>query len=310
MTQDNWTASGVGDWTTGSDWSLGSPPTSGEDAFIGTNTGSLVGSSADVTVNSLGVSSAYTLDINSGSVFTLTNGTGLQEILGTIAVLDASDLKIENGTFENAGTVELELSGAQTGFLVVGDVSLTGGGSIIFEPGVSGSQNFLSGLGSSAELNNFTDDISGTGLIENVFFTNEAGGAVETNDALGTGDLQIWGSANGGNFVNAGTVKADNGGTLQLGEAPGSIAATIINDALIEALGANKNTLIYIAGNVTINQSGGGEILLGGSSPGFDRIVSNGIVGDAVLTINGGTVAGAGDIGDRTALVPTSAQER
>ena len=302
MTTDNWIASGIGNWTTGGDWSAGTP-TSGTDAFIGTNIGGLVGSGANVTVNSLGVSSAYTLDINGGSVLTLTNGTGSQEVIGAISILDASDLKVANGTFENAGTVELESAGAQTGFLIVGNVSLTGGGSIIFEPGVSGSQNFFTGVGSSAQLNNFNNDISGTGLIENAFFTNEAGGTVETNDALGAGFMQIWGSANGGDFVNAGTVKADNGGTLQLGEAPGPIASTITNDALIEALGANKNTLIYIAGNVTINQSAGGEILLGGSNPGFDRIVSNGIIGDATLTINGGTVAGAGVIGDRTALV-------
>ena len=199
--------------------------------------------------------------------------------------------------------MELESAGSQTGFLFVGNVSLTGGGSIIFEPGVSGSQNFFSGLGTSAELFNVNNNVSGTGLIENAFFTNETGGTIETNDALGTGFMQIWGSANGGDFVNDGTVKADNGGTLQFGEAPGSIAATITNDATIEALGTNKSTLIYIAGNVTINQSSSGKILLGGSNPGFDQIVSNGIIGDATLTINGGTVVGAGDIGDRTALV-------
>src|SRR6476620_8073394 len=130
MTTDKCTANGIGNWATGSDWSLGSPPTSGEDAFIGTGMGGIVGSGADVTVNSLGISSAYTLDINSGSVFTTTNGTGSQEVIGSVAILDGSSLQIQNGVFENAGTVELESAGLPTNITIVGTVSLTGGGSV------------------------------------------------------------------------------------------------------------------------------------------------------------------------------------
>ena len=301
MTTDNWTSNGVGNWTTGSDWSLGAPPTSAEDAFVGTGMGGLVGSSANVTVNSLGVSSAYTLDINSGSVFTLTNGTGSQEVIGSIAILDSATLQIQNNVFENAGTVELELTGDATNITVVGTVSLTGGGSIEFQPGVSGSQNALFGISASAELYNFDNDISGTGIIENVYFTNELSGLIETNNSLGTGFMQIWGTANGGNFFNAGTVRADNGGVLQLGWKPG-VASTINNDGLMEVLGTNTNTDLYIQGNVTIDQSSSGEIRLGGSNPNFDLIVSNGIIGAATLTLDGGLIDGAGDIGDSTAL--------
>src|SRR6516162_6567923 len=53
MAQNNFTATGIQNWATPSNWSLGHVPTSSEDAFIGT-TGTIVGSGSNETVLSIG----------------------------------------------------------------------------------------------------------------------------------------------------------------------------------------------------------------------------------------------------------------
>ena len=124
-------------------------------------------------------------------------------------------------------------------------------------------------------------------------FTNHA--TIETNNDLGAGTLRIVGSAYGGSFDNEDSVFADNGGTIELGDWAGlGRSSTIINNNTIEALSDGSATNIEIAGNVTIQ--GSGQILFGGSRPDDDVIVSNGL--SATLNLDGGTLSGAGNLGD------------
>ena len=73
-----------------------------------------------------------------------------------------------------------------TSFVIEGFVQLMGGGSVELAPN-SGAQNYIIGGKSTATLINDDNDISGTGGIGGLFFTNK--GIIETNNNLGAGDI-------------------------------------------------------------------------------------------------------------------------
>jgi hypothetical protein len=290
MAQNNFTATGIQSWATPSNWSLGHAPTSSEDAFIGT-TGTIVGSGSNETVLSIGTgTNGDALDINSSSTFETTQGTGPNGNFGTIVVEDGSTLQDDSGTFSNSGTLKLNSTGSVTSFVIEGFVQLMGGGSVELALN-SGAQNYILGGKPTATLINDDNDISGTGAIGGLFFTNN--GIIETNNSLGAGDMHIWGNSAGGSFENDGSMFADDGGILELGV--NSATVSMGNTGLIEAVGATKATKIQIDGNVTINAVGG-RILLAGPNANFDEIVSDGL--PATLNLNGGTLDGSGAVGD------------
>ena len=77
-----------------------------DDVFIGIS-GVTVTSSSDVTVKSIGVGNSE-LVISGSSTFSATNGTGPNEITGTIKVNNGSALEFVGGTVENlGGTIEM-----------------------------------------------------------------------------------------------------------------------------------------------------------------------------------------------------------
>ena len=290
MTQNNFTATGIQNWATPSNWSLGHVPTNSEDAVIGT-TGTIVGSGSNETVLSIGTgTNGDALDINSGSTFETIQGTGPNGNFGTIVVEDGSTLQDDSGTFFNSGTLRLNSTGSVTSFVIEGFVQLMGGGSVELAPN-SGAQNYILGGKSTSTLINDDNDISGTGGIGGLFFTNK--GIIETNNNLGAGDMHIWGNSAGGSFENDGSMFADDGGILELGV--NSATVSMGNAGLIEAVGASKATKIQIDGNVTINAVGG-RILLAGPNANFDEIVSDGL--PATLNLDGGTLDGSGTVGD------------
>jgi hypothetical protein len=297
MAQNNWTVSTFlpEQWTDSSDWSLMHVPTGSEDAYVGTNSGSAdVQSSINETVNSVATSSNDNLAIL-GGLFTASTGTGPNANLGTISVDDAT-LLVVNGTVDNTGTIKLNSTSTNvtSTFLIQNAVTLDGGGALEMAIGAAPGNNLITGVSPSASLVNY-DDISGTGTISGLVFDNTAAGTIETNNSTSSnpGFLNIAGTAGGGRFVNDGAVQADNGGTIEFGVDGQSSSLT--NDATISLLGSSADTDVQIAGNVTINSSDG-EIGMGGSDPSDDFIVSDGHA--ASLTLNGGTLKGAGTVGD------------
>ena len=311
--EDFWTGSNNDNWTVTADWSPGSGsghalPTSTQDAFIdykGAGNATVISSAAE-TVNSIGTNLNSVLFITNDTAFTATNGTttnssdaGLVENgnIGQIAVADGSALVVDQGTFDNSGTLDLNSSGDATSFEILNSVTLNGGGTILMSPN---SNNQLKGAGLSAgTLLNVDNTISGGGKIFLLNFTNE--GTIRTNNTSGTGTLQIEGTAGNGSFTNtststsAGLVQADNGGTLIFGL--DSNSSTITNNGANIALDSTGNiTKLEIAGNVTINGSATGTILLGGTGTGTDRILSDG--NTASLTLTNQLLKGAGTVGD------------
>jgi hypothetical protein len=287
MVTDTWLAH-TGDWTTAGDWDSGVPTSSSEVSIdsiarVGTAT-----SSGDVVINTLQIRQGDILDLTGGN-FNVTNGLPFG-MFGFIDV-DSANFQIDGGTINNSATIELSPSGINTTDLTIADtVQLNGAGSIVFAG--NGNDGILGG-NPSATLTNFDNNISGSGFIEGLVFINHS--TIETNNDLGAGTLRIVGSAYGGSFDNENSLFADNGGTIVLGDWAGlGRSSTIINNNTIEALSDGSATNIEIAGNVTIQ--GSGQILFGGSRPDDDVIVSNGL--SATLNLDGGTLSGAGNLGD------------
>ena len=110
--------------------------------------------------------------------------------------VDSANFQIDGGTINNSATIDLTpSSNVTTDLTIFNTVQLNGAGSIVFAG--DGNDGILGGT-SAASLTNFDNNISGTGFIEGLVFTNYA--TIETNNSLGAGTLRIVGSAYGGSF--------------------------------------------------------------------------------------------------------------
>ena len=194
----------------------GSVPATGDDVLIGTNNHTaIVKSAADVTIHTLEITPGDRLELNGGN-FVVTDGLPFG-MFGFIEV-DSANFQIDGGTINNSATIDLTPSGnVTTDLTIFNTVQLNGAGSIVFAG--DGNDGILGGT-SAASLTNFDNNISGTGFIEGLVFTNYA--TIETNNSLGAGTLRIVGSAYGGSFDNENLLFADNGGTIELGDWAGT----------------------------------------------------------------------------------------
>ncbi|MGA2942736.1 MAG: hypothetical protein ABSE50_11935, partial [Xanthobacteraceae bacterium] len=153
---------------------------------------------------------------------------------------------------------------------------------------------------STFTLTNVDNTISGDGTIgTGVEFTND--GTIETNNSTsskgGTLAIQLNETFNGGSFINNGTVRADNGGTLILGG--DGYSELIDNEAVVSVINSGAQaTKLEIAGKLTISGSthAGFIELAGSNAQTGDEIVSDGHA--ATLTLINQTLKGAGVVGD------------
>ena len=136
-------------------------------------------------------------------------------------------------------------------------------------------------------------------LAPGVEFTND--GTIETNNSTsskgGTLAIQLDETFNYGTFINNGTVRADNGGTLILGG--DGYSELIDNEAVVSVINSGAQaTKLEIAGKLTISGSAhaGFIDLTGSDAQTGDEIVSDGHA--ATLTLINQTLKGAGVVGD------------
>ena len=241
-------------------------------------------------MKSIGVGDAE-LVISSSSTFSATNGTGPNEITGTIKVNNGSALEIVGGTVDNfGGTIEIDSTGTETNLDIANNVLLEGGGNV--ELSTNANNNIL-GETSSSILTNNDNVISGSGSILNLIFVNY--GTVETANTLGNGVLHIYANATGiGAFDNEGSVFATDDGALEFGDNGANTGIT--NDGLIELINSSAldTTGLEIVGDVTF--TGSGQIVLGGAAAGDNLIYTNGM--DATLDNAGNTISGAAIVFD------------
>jgi hypothetical protein len=247
---DSWKTGAGGNFSSAAKWTLGSTPTSSQEASLavaGTYTVSVT-SGASATVAALSIADkTATLLVMSGGTFSATSGTGVDANLGTIAVNSGGTLDI-GGTVNNSGTIEA-LGGNASALLNSTTVDDVSSGVIL-----------ASGAGAQVDLDNAT--ISG-GTLK----TSASGAAIET---VSGGVNSIAGVAIAGGAV----VEATSGSTLTLS------GGTIGSGALVEVL--SSGTVVVsgtVANSGTLFASGAGSLLdIAGVVNGGITEVGNGTV--------------------------------
>src|SRR5215471_2157494 len=259
MTQNNWTASGTGDWATNADWSLGSPPMSGQDAYIGTGSGGTVTSSVDETVASIGVAAGYVLDINGNSTFTATSGTGPNAIVGSITI-DGSTSKA-GSTIANDGFITLlGAASSQAKIEVSGNLTIASVGGQIQLRGSGPADDVIVSDGHLATLNLNGGLLSGGGTVGDANLTvNIAAGSLVVAD----GQTLIFNTLSN-TVSNAGTMETANGGVLEIDSPLDNTHGTIVAKAgtvLINSVVSNGAGVVSVGLGSTLDILPGGSII-------------------------------------------------
>jgi hypothetical protein len=216
---DSWAHGSSGNFDTSADWTLGAPPTSGQEASISIGGGYTVsvGSGASVAVAALNIADkTATLLVTSGGSFTASaGGANVIANSGAIDVEDGSTLVL-GGAVNNAGAIKLRAGNTMLlGGVVIdtGTVNLAGstiidagavleaasggtallGGAIsnsgtLFASGTHSLIDILNGAtvagGGGAEVGNGIIDIQNAGDDENVTFLSGDSGGLELGDTL------------------------------------------------------------------------------------------------------------------------------
>jgi hypothetical protein len=192
------------------------------------------------------------LTISAGSVYTASNNNN--------TYLD--------GSIVNKGTIVQYGGNGADGALHVGNVTLTGGGTITLSTQSGGGVASLEG--NSATLTNTNNTIQGTGVIGNGSLVLVNNSVIDATPESNTSTLTL----NGDGVTNTGTLEATGGGTLSLAN------GTITNNGTVEAQDASAVTYGPSAANAN-NSSG---VLTGGTWAAYST-------GDgATLSITGGAV--------------------
>ena len=307
----------LGGWETPTSWSTGSMPITPQDAYIGGVSGDMIVTlNSNVTVNSIATSADAEFAIGNGTASTLIaiNGTVLNSEdsssvasgnLGKLGVEPGSALQIGD-TFDNAGTLAIGKGAGGSGDIgylylnggsTLGTVTLDGGGTVDLGQLANASDDeiqtygdILNAPGTSGNgLVNVNNTITGGGLIDLGSFDNQASGVVEASQTGGF-FLRIFAST----FTNEGTLAAQSGSTLDLGQ--DGDTGSLTNTGPIDL--ASKGTLA-ISGDFTISGSGAIDFKGAGAD-----ITSNGDAAATFIndsTINADFSGQIGDIGIRAA---------
>jgi hypothetical protein len=191
--------------------------------------------------------------ISTGSTYTQTDGT-------------TTDL---TGTITNNGTIALNGGGGKSGVeLLIGNTSLTGGGTVQMTDNTGGGNAFIEGNGLT--LTNTNNTISGTGTIGNGTIGLINNGTIEAATAGGTTMLALNGT---GGVTNNGTFEAANGATL-------GIVPSFTNTGTIDALsGGTVNAAGGFTGTTGTAQINAGGTLNVGANSTVGTLIQNGTLG-------------------------------
>ena len=186
ISDDDWNGA-AGNWNA-TTWSLGSPPTSGNNAVI-TNSGGQVQLNVSDTINNLTIGSGNLLNFVNNNSLTI-NGT-----------------TITNSNSTGSGGITMSAGGNDTNLIIGANVTLTGGGTVTL--GNSVNNRIYGALGTDI-LTNANNTIQGSGQIgaDQMGLVNQ--GTIDANQATA---LTVW-TSNG--TTNTGTLEATAGGNLIL----------------------------------------------------------------------------------------------
>jgi autotransporter-associated beta strand protein len=329
---NKWTSGTSASWFTPGNWSLGTTPSPTDDVSFATNTTAIIQGATEATaanvfveqggltvgnvsagaltvdgeisVGTLGVSSALTLNIGTISVNTLSigaNGTYSDTTFGTLILTGT------NATIQMAGTVNVVVNSQITGtngLIKGGTGTLTLAGNNTYSGGTIISLGTLR-VGNGGTLGTLGDgDVTNSGALvfnrsDTIIVTNTIAGSGTLTQA-GSGTLTLVGTNtySGNTFINSGTLQVGDGGTS------GSLGSGAVSNNSVLAF--NRSDIIAltnaISGTGSLVQAGAGTLILTASNTYSGRtLISAGTlqVGD------GGTsgLLGTGAVSNDSVLV-------
>jgi mannose-6-phosphate isomerase-like protein (cupin superfamily) len=282
----------------------------GGSTFI--NTGTLRKTTgADVITFNLALNNSGTVSVLSGALSFSGGGTnsGIFSAAGGAVINFASDFSMLDGTtftgpgatsFNNgthttlSGTITnnrsifVNSAGTLTDFILNGDVTLTGGGTIFLT-----NADRILGNGVLTNVNNaIRGDTAGGGSIgaDQIGIINGTLGVIDAN----TGLLDVDPNASG--LVNHGVMQASNGGTLRLS---GNGAGGFSSDGTIQATSGGALQFNGAVTNTGLVDVGNNSLTVGGSymqTAGTFHMVGGSVVSATILDFQGGMVDAHGGI--------------
>jgi len=208
MSQIHWASQINADFGVKADWTGGAVPGATDDATFDASGSTFytVTASTSETVAGIELASTAELSITAGT-FTATTGTAAGANAGVMAVGDGTTLAL-GGAVDNTGAITLGGAKAATNLDLLGNTTLSGGGSIILS---SSAENAIFGASSAVTLTNANNTITGGGQIGKGQLTlvNEAKGVI---DATTSNALVI--DTTGENLTNSGLLEGAGTGGL------------------------------------------------------------------------------------------------
>jgi FecR protein len=192
------------------------------------------------------------------------------------------------GTITNNRAIFVNSAGTLTDFILNGDVTLTGGGTIFLT-----NADRILGNGVLTNVNNaIRGDTAGGGSMgaDQIGIINGALGVIDAN----TGLLDVDPNASG--LVNHGVMQASNGGTLRLS---GNGAGGFSNDGTIQATSGGSLQFNGAVTNTGLVDVGNNSLTVGGSytqTAGTFRMMGGSVVSATTLDFQGGMVDAHGSI--------------
>ena len=284
-TVDTWQGPANGAWSTGANWSNGSPPSSGQEAII--NSGATPDVTTNVTVDQVLLQNAGTITVASGVTFTLDDGTEVTG--GTIALNSSATLALDTVTLDavtlDGGTESLS-----------GGVTIGADGATIENATVDGNGNTISASGATLTLSAVTlDDVTlsgGTDALTGGVTIGADGATIESATVDGNGNtITVSGTTltlNGDTFKDV----TLSGGTDDLTGALTIAASSEIDSATVEGSGASTKITVNSGQTLTLNGDTFKDVTLSGGTDdltGTLTIAASSEIENA--TVSGGTIA-------------------
>ena len=272
----DWIGGSGTSFNTAANWNPALVPTAGMDAVIGLAAASVV-SSVSNTMATLAMGTTTALQISAGT-FTVTDGTGVGGLKGTISIDNGSALSL-GGAIVNSGTIKESSTGTATKILFSQTTnSLTGGGKIILS---SDLHNQIFSTVASNVLQNVDNKISGAGELGNGQMTliNEAAGVIDANQAGAALNVNTAGNV----ITNRGTMKATLGGDLNILSAVNNAGGTIT--------AAGVGSVVFLASTVlggTVSASAGGVVQTSGGSGVLDGLGLHPVTNGSAIQVGNG----------------------
>lgn len=243
-----WTAPGAGNWSTGSNWSGGVAPGSGDTALFSASSTQNATIDTSVTVGAVQIVSGYTGTISqgSGNVLTVTSTAGFSQAAGTFTGSNAN-IVVGNGPFSLSG-----------GTFTSTNATLQVGGNWTFSGGTfnnsSGTVMFPATLTVNGSSTFYNLSFSNSGYGAAVTHTVATGTVLTVTNAFNISPSAAWDVFLGGGEVDIrGNVYGQNGATG--GPATGTVSF-VLNGAGTQTLGTSTDVSVTFP-NLTINKSGG-----------------------------------------------------